>query len=375
MNSRLLLPGFAAITFLPLTASAQSEAERTTLGGYGEVHYTNLSGPNTPGHVNVKRFVLFFSHAFTERITLRSELELEDTKIEGGQSGGEVALEQAYLDYRFSDPVTLRAGLVLAPIGIINETHEPPTFNGVERPSLDDAVIPTTWRDIGIGAVGNIPGVPGLSYRAYLVNGLLAEGFSGPEGIRGGRQEGKEASFANPSFTGRLEWARPGLRVGGAFWYGGSAAQDSVVGKGSFDAPVFLLAGDARYDVGPLAFRGEVARITVSDAAVINTRYGSNVGSRIEGGYLEGAVNVVHFLAPSSNQRLAAFIRHERYDLHAAVPSGTPRDNTLAKRITTMGLTYKPVWNVSFKGDYQLRRNRAGIGQDEAVSLGVGYQF
>src|SRR5207244_3752831 len=108
---------------------AAQDEESTTIGGYGEVHYTNATGPDTPGKVDVKRFVVFLAHNFNERVAFRSELEVEDTKVEGGEAGGEVALEQVYLDYRFSPAFTLRAGLVLPPIGIINETHEPPTFN------------------------------------------------------------------------------------------------------------------------------------------------------------------------------------------------------------------------------------------------------
>src|SRR6476660_3725313 len=109
--------------------------------------------------------------------------------------------------------------------------HEAPTFNGVDRPQFENDVIPTTWRDIGVGVVGSIPGTSGLNYRVYLLNGLVASGFSAEEGI----QEGRDASFANPSLTGRLEWARPGLRVGGSFWYGGSAAQAPALGSGTFD--------------------------------------------------------------------------------------------------------------------------------------------
>lgn len=382
---RFLLPSATAafaLCALPLlhlpgtTAAAQdAEEEHTTIGGYGEVHYTNLSGPDTPGNVNVARFVVFLAHSFSERLSFRSELEVEDAKVEGGDPGGEVSVEQVYLDYMLSPAATIRAGLVLPPIGIINETHEPPTFNGVDRPAFENDVIPTTWRDIGVGLVGAIPGSSGLSYQVYLLNGLVASGFSAEEGIREGRQEGRNATFANPSLTGRLEWARPGLRIGGSFWYGGSAAQDPALGTGTFDNAVALVSADARYDIGPLMFRGVVANVSIADADAINAAYGGQVASRIAGGYVEGAYNLLAALAPQSSQRLNAFIRHERYNTQAGVPDGVVRDDALARRITTFGLTYKPVYNVVFKGDYQLRRNRAGIGQDEALSLGVGYQF
>jgi hypothetical protein len=369
----LLLTGLVGpLIFSPLSAQ---ESETTSVGGYGEVHYTNATGPNTPGLVNVRRFVLYVAHSFSEKLALRSELELEDAKIEGGEPGGEVAMEQIYLDYLFSPAFTMRAGLLLPPVGILNEFHEPPTFNGVDRPSFDQNVIPTTWREIGVGAVGTIPGSSGLSYRVYLLNGLKADGFSAASGIRGGRQEGREASFANPSLTGRLEWARPGLRLGGSFWYGGSANQDSLLGTGAFDNAVALVSADGRYDVGPFMFRGVVANISVADAEAINAVYGTQVGSRIAGGYIEGAYNVLSALVPASAQRLNAFLRYERFDTQASVPAGLVKDETLARRITTFGLSYKPLYNVVFKGDYQLQRNKAGVGEGELLSLGVGYQF
>src|SRR6059058_3001659 len=276
------------VVMAPCPLRMLAAQEHTTVGGYGEVHYTNPTGPKTPPVVNLARFVVYLAHSFDERLAFRSELEVEDAKIEGGQAGGEVSLEQAYLDYRLADWITLRTGLVLPPVGIINETHEPPTFNGVARPGFDHDVIPTTWREIGIGAVGTIPGGAGLAYRVYLVNGLKAEGFDAVEGIREGRQEGQNASFTNPSFTGRLEWARPGLKIGGSFWYGGSADTNTAVGTGTFAAPVTLLSADARFDLGALALRGVIANISIGDAEAVNTVFGQSIGSRIAGGYLEG---------------------------------------------------------------------------------------
>lgn len=373
-------PGTSLLLSLLLLAAAsqlrsQEATERTTIGGYGEVHYANSTAPGEPGRVNLARFVLFVGHSFTDRITLRSEVEVEDAKVAGGESGGEVALEQAYLDYRLGERFTLRTGLFLLPIGIINELHEPPSFNGVDRPTYSEVIIPTTWREIGAGAVGVIPGIAGLSYRAFVVNGLLASGFNAASGIREGRQEGRDASFANPALTGRLEYARPGLSLGASVYYGGSANGDSTLATGAFAAPITLLSADARFATGPLALRAEAATIGVSDAGQINAVYGQGVGRRIAGWYAEGAYELLHLVAPSSPQRLHGFLRYERYDTQAGIASGTTRDPALARRVATVGLTYKPAWNVAFKADYQLRRNRAGLGQDEVLALGVGYQF
>jgi hypothetical protein len=361
--------------FASATVLHAQDADRTTVGGYGEVHYVNASGPGTPGQATLRRFVVYLAHAFNDRIAMRSELEVEDARLESGSPAGEVAVEQLYLDYRASPAFTLRGGLVLPPIGIINETHEPTTFNGVARPDFDNDVIPTTWRELGVGALGTIPGNAGLSYRLYLVNGIRASGFSAAEGIREGRQEGQEATFANPSLTGRLEWGRPGVRIGGSFWYGGSAAQEPALGDGVFTNAVALISADARLDVGPASFRGVFATVHVSDADRINAVYGNDVGSRITGGYAEAAYDLLSLVAPRGEPRLNAFVRHERYDTHAAVPLGTVRDPALARRLTTFGLVYKPIYNVALKADYQIRRNRAHAAEDQVARLGLGYQF
>ena len=121
--------------------------------------------------------------------------------------------------------------------------------------------------------------------------------------------------------------------------------------------------------------RGVVASISVSDAQAIDARYGGTVGSRIAGGYVEAAYNLLRPLAPASSQRLHAFVRHERYDTQASVPIGIAKHDSLARRITTIGLSYKPTYNTVFKGDYQVLRNKARVGEAEVLSLGLGYQF
>jgi hypothetical protein len=365
-----------AASLIPAVKTAPLAAQpHTTIGGYGELHYVNPNRPGVGSVGTLKRFVLYFAHTFDDRITFRSELEVEDAKVEGGDEGGEVALEQAYLDFRLGDHATVRAGLVLIPLGIVNETHEPPTFNGVARADYHAVIIPTTWRELGVGVVGSVPGAQGLVYKAYLVNGLLADGFTAERGIRGGRQEGKEASFANPSLTGRLEYARPGLKIGGAVYYGGTANGDPRLGTGILAAPVTMLAADARFDRGPWAFRGEAAYTHLAKAAEIGEAFGEDVGSRMSGWYGEGAYNLLHLVRRSSTAQINAFLRYERLNTQAGVPDGVTADGAFARRITTLGLTWKPISSVAIKGDYQFRRNKAGAGEDEVVRLGVGYQF
>jgi len=375
-TTALRAPAAVLISCLIYSPFRTLEAQQsTTIGGYGEVHYSNSNSPGSAGVIDLARFVLYVGHSFNDRISLRSELEVEDAKVAGGENGGEVSVEQAFIDYKFGEPATLRAGLVLMPMGIINEVHEPPTFNGVDRPLYDDIVIPTTWRELGAGMAGSIPGVQGLVYRAYLVNGLKAEGFSGVDGLRDGRQEGQNASFANVALSGRVEWARPGLKLGLSGYYGGSANNAPTLGTGAFAAPVFIGAIDGRSEIGAFQFRGEAATESISDAAAINALYGNAVGSRIAGWYLEAGWNALRLLARNSSHHLIVFGRYEQDDTHAAVPSGTPRNPALDRRVTTLGLTWKPISQLAFKGDYQFRRNAAHQLEDDVLSLGVGWMF
>src|SRR3990170_1448985 len=191
----------------PAAAQAQTTASSRegipTLSGYMEMHLNKVQ--DQPTAVDLHRFVLMVGHSFSDRLKFWSEVEVEHAfvEVEGGVETGEVAIEQAYIDLMVNRRFNLRAGIVLMPVGIVNERHEPPTFNGVERTFVDTVIVPTTWRDTGVGAFGDLG--RGFSYRAYVVPGLNAAEFSAEEGIAGGRQQGSRADASDPAVTGRLE--------------------------------------------------------------------------------------------------------------------------------------------------------------------------
>ena len=364
---------FIMTLFFSISTTAQTQ-ETTTIGGYGELHY-NYNTETKDARVNLSRFVLFVGHSFSEKIEFKSEFEVEDAKVAGGESGGEVALEQAYLDFKFSDMTTFRAGLFPPAIGIINETHEPPTFNGVERPYLETKLIPATWREIGIGVLGKIPAIDGLSYKAFLVNGLEAKGFGGDEGIRDGRFEGRDANANSLALTGKLEYVNMGLKVGAAFYYGGSSAGDTTLAKGPFGAPVSLIALDAQYSIDNLSFRALGTTIHIRDAGAMNTLYGSDIGKNLLGGYVEVAYNLIpHFDAEATSQ-LSPFVRYESFDLHSTIEAPLIRNDQYNQQYFIFGLTYKPLYNVVAKIDYTLERNKAQVGETNLFQLGIGYSF
>src|SRR5258706_148296 len=199
-------PAGAPFTAVSVTGDYQASAQgetRLPVAGYMDFHVNRDSGQ--PSRPDFHRFVLLFGHSFSDRIKFWSELELEHSFVEGGEAGGEVALEQAYLDFLIKPYFNLRAGMLLTPVGILNERHEPPAFNGVERPFVETVIIPTTWRELGFGFTGDLG--RGFRYRAYLTSSLDASRFDAATGITGGRTAGFNASFRNPAKVARVEHA------------------------------------------------------------------------------------------------------------------------------------------------------------------------
>src|SRR6185295_15940896 len=202
----------------PTTGDESSTASRTgPISGYMDFHL------NKPEHedpiLDFHRFVLLFNHSFTDRLRFVGELELEHAFVSGLEPSGEVELEQAYLDFRVKPALNFRAGMLLAPVGIINERHEPPAFFGVERPFVDTFIIPTTWFDAGAGVHGTV-GV-GWQYRAYVMAPLDATKITAEEGLNETTQKGFESNVRNVAGTGRLEYVGvPGLNLGTSFWRG-----------------------------------------------------------------------------------------------------------------------------------------------------------
>jgi len=149
-----------------------------SIGGYGEMLYENFASKLQNGTYSPKantvdfvRQILYVGYKFDERIVFNTEIEFEHAKTATG-SAGEVAVEFAYLDFLINPAFNIRAGMVLVPLGFVNELHEPPTYLGARRPGVEGSIIPPTWRENGAGIHGELPAH--FTYRAYLLNGLDA---------------------------------------------------------------------------------------------------------------------------------------------------------------------------------------------------------
>lgn len=367
-----LLPTLLLILFL-LPAATFAQTENATLGGYGELHFNDViydeNNPQTPGELDFHRFILYVGYNFNDWISFRSELELEHTLIEPGE-GGEVALEQAYVDLRIQRSFGVRAGLLLVPVGIINPVHEPPTFNGVERPNVERYIIPTTWRESGIGIYGESG--EGLSYELYAMAGLDASEI-GSAGIRGARQKGFESSTDNFAVTGRLEYQPTlNLKLGMSYFFSdlstdfeeGSALNGTTFHMGELHAQYQNQGFQARA-------LGVYSLITKIDQ--LNATYGNGAGESQFGAYLELGYDLLRLGNLDTEQQLILFGRGEVYNTQLTTVGFTANPETELYEYTG-GFTYKPSPRVAFKADYQILQS-AGIKNVHQLNLGVGYNF
>lgn len=351
-----------------------------SIGGYGEFLYENFSGKRQDGEpselrdqADLLRAVLYFGYKFDDRWVLNTEIEVEHA-VTASDKGGEVEVEFAYLDYLFSRPLRARAGLVLIPMGLINELHEPPTFLGALRPDVEQRLIPSTWRELGAGFYGD---AGRFSYRLYAVNGLNSEGYTA-DGIREGSQEGSEAAAENWAATGRLDWTPvSGALLGASFFSGNSDQGRSTPAGRSFSGRTALYDVHADWKWRGLWLRGLYVRTTVSDAAAINEANGfkgdASVGRRQWGWYLQGGFDVLSLRA-SGRASLTPFVRYERYDTQAEVPAGYARNPENDAKLLTAGAVLKPIEPIAIKIDWQQRRNAARTGVNQ-WNVALGYLF
>lgn len=356
-----------------------------SIAGYGEVVYENYakerdngSAATSKDKVDYLRNIIYVGYRFSDLVVFNSEVEFEHGST---GKGGEVSVEFGYIDLLLSPRVNIRAGMVLAPVGIVNEKHEPPTFFGTLRPGVERLIIPSTWRTNGAGVYGEA--MSGLHYRAYVVEGLKMANFSSGDGIRGGRQSGANAVAEDLGVTGRLEYLGiEGVAFGASFYTGnsGQGEKDSLGAVINARTNVLSLHGEAAWR--GLELRALFAQTTVDEAERVagyqRWRSGAAsapvIGSTMSGWYVSAGYDVMPLLIPGSIHYLAPFVLYEAYNTHAAVPSGSTKSAANDRTTLVAGLTWKPHPNVAFKVDYRDNTNGADTGTDQ-WNLAVTYLY
>jgi len=355
---------------------------KISIGGYAEINYNQPFGNDirSNGELDVQRMVLLFAYQFNDRVDFVTEIEFEHVK--------EVFVEQAFIRYKLNEWMNLRAGLILIPMGIINEYHEPTTFNGVERPLIANTLIPTTWREIGIGFSGKFNDL-GLKYQVYLVNGLNGydDGtakISGG-GLRSGRQKGAESFMSSPNLSFKIDYyGISNLKLGFSGYLGKTQStmfdgldtnNDALVMMADSSRVGLNLFGiDARYNKDGFAFRGAYFAGILSNTAEYNELTGKDVGSKLFGYYMEASYNLMR-LFENRNEELVFFARYENYNTQSDVEAGTIKDDAYAVKQITAGLGYRIASGVVLKADLQFHKNKTQDSYAKQFNAGVAVWF
>lgn len=314
-----------------------ASGSRTSIGGYGELHYNNYD--DQTDEIDFHRFVLFFGHDFSDDIRFFSEFELEHS-LAGEGKDGEVELEQAYIEFDLNDRTRAKGGLFLIPVGILNETHEPPTFYGVERNPVETRIIPSTWWEAG-GALSGEFG-QGLSYDVAVHSGL-----DGGTNIRGGRQKVSEATAEDLAYTARLKYTGiAGLELAATVQSQGDMTQtrtDNIDGGTLFETHA--------------VYQGEHVGVRALYASWDIDGDGAGTADEQEGYYVEGSYRLT--------DSFGVFARQSVWSLDTAAPEDNEQ--------TDVGFNYWPHPNVVIKFDVQRQNDAAG--DVDGFNLGIGYQF
>jgi len=367
-------PGFG-----PAASKVYAVQQGLSIGGYGEMLYQGFAAERDDGapsgrkdELDSLRAIVYVGYKWNDDWLFNSEIELEHAKAGEGQRG-EVAVEFAYLERRIRPEINARAGLLLVPMGFVNELHEPTVFLGARRPTIEQLILPTTWRENGAGVFGEIGP---LTYRTYLVNGLEAERFAAT-GLRAARQNGARAVAEDFAWVGRIDWtAIPGF-LAGISGYAGDSAQDLADAAGELAVPTRILELHAEWRGRGAHLRGLWVDAELDEVARLNRKLGltgdRSVGERLNGYYVELGYDLLGSVG-DGRQELVPFARWESYDTQAKVPAGYARNPANEVEILTLGLNWQPIEQVIFKADWQDVRNGAGTGIDQ-FNLALGYIF
>ena len=357
-----------ALGLAPSAAATYEIDSGVSIAGYGEVLYENYASDKVSQY-DMLRAIIYTGYRFNDKFLFNSEIEVEHAK--------EIFVEFAYVDYLATPNFGLRAGMLLVPMGLVNEFHEPTVFIGAERPVTENKIIPSTWRENGGGFYGAFDNV---AFRAYVVNGFNGAKFSSG-GLRGGRQKGGKALADDMAFTGRVDITPiPGAFFGASFYTGGSG-QSQVMDENSgrtYGVRTNIFDVHAQVQARGVDFRALFAQAGLDDTSMLNQVLGlegkSGVAEKMQGGYVQLGYDLLSQAPEAAGVALTPYLRYEKVDTHTALAAGFTRDPGKNNTYTTFGIELKPNPGVVLKVDHMWVSNAVDSGVNQ-FNVSVGYAF
>jgi hypothetical protein len=361
----------------PAASKVYGERRGVALGGYGEFYFQDtIDGDNT---ADMYRFITYVGYKFSDRIVMNTEIEFEHGTTD---ASGEVSVEFSYLDFLLHENFNARAGNLLVPMGFVNELHEPPFYRGNIRPSVERLIIPSTWRELGAGAHGQLGGP--VRYTAYVLNGMNAEGFE-PEGIREGRQSASKALWNDVGGVLALDYETASFGASASGYYGG-ADQGQILDAMDDEIGVSNWIGELHgyWRRAGIEFRALVAvsgidgadELSVMDDPGTTEDETFVVPEQQLGWYVEAAYDVAPLIADAPGYRVEPWVRFEDYDLQHSVADGFVASDALDYQSLTAGVHFMPHDQVVIKGEWEHRTTAADDSDaTDDIRVGAGFIF
>ena len=337
-----------------------------SLGGYGEIVWRTYGGDSTKtADTDVYRFIPYIGYKFNDNLVFNAELEFEHGST---SASGKVVVEFAYLDHLIHPLFNVRVGHVLAPVGLINQLHEPIYFPMVDRPSVERYIIPSTWSENGILLHGENET---LRYSFGFMTAPKAENFKSKDWVRSGRPSGSKATNSDHLAVARFDYflgSHGFVGVSGA--YGSTNQSNAALG----DATLGLVDLHAALNFGHTEINLLTTQGTMTDTDKILAQTSELVGKKVEGSYVTLKHNIMPYINSGTDQKLKLFAHYEVMDLHKEVIEGQTKDKTLDQELTSVGLNYHIDPKTVLKYEYQIKSDETG--KDYTASkFGVGFVF
>ena len=398
------------------TEQTSETKHRLTIGGYGEAvasrmlysnnykRYTNANlykNDSGFGQFDLPHVVIYLGYDFGKGWSLGTEIEFEHGGTESAveieeeetgeyesevERGGEVALEQFWLQKSFSQALNLRLGHMVVPVGGTNNAHMPTEFFTVYRPEGENTILPCTWHETGVslwGRAGN------WRYEAMFLAGLDADRFGNKGWIHDGSGSPYEFKMAT-AYGGAVRidnYSIKGLRLSVSGYLGNSANNTlNATGKykglhgtvaiGAFD---FLyndhnIIARGNFDYGHLSNSLEISTANMSTRADSPSPK-TNIGEAAIAMGIEAGYDIFSQIATmrEREQKFYIFGRYDYYDSMYKTVKNMTDEKMWSRQKVTAGVNYYPIPQIAIKGEYSYRILSSQYNNEPTISLGVCY--
>ena len=414
----MLMKRVVCVVLLLCAVLSGQAQQRLRVGGYGEIalsrnfysdhvyRYTSASAHagESHGRFDVPHAVIYLGYDFGKGWSVQTEIDFEHTGTgaavekefeEAGEweteieKGGEVELEQFWIQKSFAPQFNVRMGHFVVPVGALNNAHEPLNFFTVYRPEGEYTILPSTWHDTGISLWGR---AGDWRYELQLIAGLDAYLFSRDNFIKKGAGSPFEFKVANQyGLATRIDnYSVRNLRVSLSGFYG-RAMHNTY----PYEAPSERYAGvKGRTAVGALDFEYKSTRLVargnfdygyVGDAAAISTMKRnrtanaapydkSAVAQNAMAAGFEAGYDILPWFAPRDPaQKLFVFGRYEFYNSYIPGPGQSDNVPYTAKHRIAAGINWLPIPQIAVKAEYSHRFLPSQYNSEPSVSIGIAY--